>query len=103
VDVIVVLVFFSLAMVIAGLVFFFSRLSDGDFDHGERLSLLPLADDAGKEPDDGTKEVDPGDKYDKLDRSSFSEVGTMNAPPPPEARSAHAMSDSAKAPDRRTE
>ncbi len=46
-DIIIVLVFISLTLVIAGLVFFFSRLVDGDFEHGERLSLLPLADDDG--------------------------------------------------------
>ena len=46
-DIIIVLVFISLTLVLAGLVFFFSRLVDGDFEHGERLSLLPLADDDG--------------------------------------------------------
>ena len=46
-DVIIALVFFSLTLVIAGLIFFFSRLCEGDFEHGERLSLLPLADDDG--------------------------------------------------------
>ena len=39
-DVIIALVFISLTLVIAGLVFFFSRLVEGDFEHGERLSLL---------------------------------------------------------------
>jgi len=47
VDIIIALVFISLTLVISGLVFFFSRLVDGDFEHGERLSLLPLADDDG--------------------------------------------------------
>ncbi len=46
-DIIIALVFISLTLVIAGLVFFFSRLVEGDFEHGERLSLLPLADDDG--------------------------------------------------------
>ncbi|MFO7609126.1 MAG: hypothetical protein R6X35_07990 [Candidatus Krumholzibacteriia bacterium] len=46
-DVIIALVFISLTLVIAGLVFFFSRLVEGDFEHGERLSLLPLEDDDG--------------------------------------------------------
>ncbi len=46
-DIIIALVFISLTLVIGGLVFFFSRLVDGDFEHGERLSLLPLADDDG--------------------------------------------------------
>ncbi|MGD9546893.1 MAG: hypothetical protein AB7V45_04995 [Candidatus Krumholzibacteriia bacterium] len=46
-DIIIALVFVSVTLVIAGLVFFFSRLFEGDFEHGERLSLLPLADDEG--------------------------------------------------------
>jgi len=46
-DIIIALVFISLTLVIGGLVFFFSRLVEGDFEHGERLSLLPLADDDG--------------------------------------------------------
>ena len=33
-DVIIALVFISLTLVIAGLVFFFSRLVEGDFEHG---------------------------------------------------------------------
>ncbi len=65
-NVIVVMVFFSLALVIAGLIFFFNRLRDGDFDHGERLSILPLADDDGAT--NGTKQVDPRNGDDKLDR-----------------------------------
>ncbi|MCP4547491.1 MAG: cbb3-type cytochrome oxidase assembly protein CcoS [bacterium] len=44
-DVIIVLVLISLVLVALGLLFFFSRLYSGDFEHGERLSLLPLADD----------------------------------------------------------
>jgi nitrogen fixation-related uncharacterized protein len=45
VDVIIALVFISIVLVIGGLVFFFSRMSQGDFEHGDRLSLLPLDDD----------------------------------------------------------
>jgi len=45
VDVVILLVFVSLVLVIGALIFFFTRLREGDFDHGERLSLLPLADD----------------------------------------------------------
>jgi hypothetical protein len=52
VDVIIALVFISLTLVAAGLVFFFTRLFEGDFEHGDRLSLLPLED------DDGMKDVD---------------------------------------------
>ena len=59
-DIIIALVFISLTLVIAGLVFFFSRLVEGDFEHGERLSLLPLEDDDGM----------GDDKSDKLDSNS---------------------------------
>jgi cbb3-type cytochrome oxidase maturation protein len=66
-EVIIILVFFSLALVIAGLVFFFNRLQQGDFDHGERLSILPLADDETPMQDNRMKEVDPANGNDKLD------------------------------------
>jgi len=62
-DIIIALVFISLTLVIAGLVFFFSRLVEGDFEHGERLSLLPLEDDDGM----------GDDKSDKLECNSRSE------------------------------
>jgi len=45
VDVVIMLVIISLALVIFALLFFASRLKGGDFDHGDRLSLLPLRDD----------------------------------------------------------
>ena len=45
-DVVILLVFISLVLVAAGLIFFVSRLREGDFDHGERLALSPLADDS---------------------------------------------------------
>ncbi len=66
-DIIIVLVFISLTLVIAGLVFFFSRLFDGDFEHGDRLSLLPLED------DDGMNQVDPEKPDDKLDKIGFND------------------------------
>ncbi len=61
-DIIIALVFISLTLVIGGLVFFFSRLVDGDFEHGERLSLLPLADDDGMphEGQDNSQDDNPG-------------------------------------------
>ena len=64
-DIIIVLVFISLTLVVAGLVFFFSRLFEGDFEHGDRLSLLPLED------DDGMNQVDPEKPDDKLDKLGF--------------------------------
>ncbi len=47
-DVVIVLVFISLILVAAALAFFMTRLRGGDFDHGDRLSLLPLLDDDGR-------------------------------------------------------
>ena len=44
-DVLIVTVFASLILVVAGLVLFASRLRQGDFEHGDRLSLLPLEED----------------------------------------------------------
>jgi hypothetical protein len=63
-DVIIALVFISLTLVAAGLVFFFTRLFEGDFEHGERLSLLPLED------DDGMKDLDSENNDDKIVRKS---------------------------------
>ena len=60
-DIIIALVFISLTLVAAGLVFFFSRLFEGDFEHGERLSLLPLEDDTGETETDVTNEDDKQD------------------------------------------
>jgi len=48
-DVVLILVFISLVLVAIAVAFFVSRLRGGDFDHGARLSLLPLEDDAGPE------------------------------------------------------
>ena len=69
-DVIIALVFISLTLVIGGLVFFFSRLVEGDFEHGERLSLLPLED------DDGTK------RDDKSDTKGSNADGSSGGPAP---------------------
>jgi len=44
-DVLIVTVFASLILVVAGLVLFAHRLRQGDFEHGDRLSLLPLEED----------------------------------------------------------
>lgn len=43
-DVLIITVFASLMLVVAGLVLFVHRLKAGDFEHGDRLSLLPLDD-----------------------------------------------------------
>ena len=68
-DVIIALVFISLTLVIGGLVFFFSRLFEGDFEHGERLSLLPLED------DDGMNQLDSSKGDDKLDKICLNQPG----------------------------
>ena len=60
-DIIIALVFISLTLVAAGLVFFFSRLFEGDFEHGDRLSLLPLQDDTGETKNGATKGDDKAD------------------------------------------
>ncbi len=44
-NVLIITVFVSLILVAAGLIFFVSRLRGGDFEHGDRLSLLPLDED----------------------------------------------------------
>jgi len=55
VDVLTATIFVSLLLVIGGLLLFVTRLRSGDFEHGDRLSLLPLDD------DDGTGENDTKD------------------------------------------
>ncbi len=63
-DVLVVTLFVSLMLVIAGLVLFILRMRAGDFEHGDRLSLLPLED------DDGMKDVDLESNDDKFVQKS---------------------------------
>ncbi len=46
-EILMVTAFVSLVLVVAGIVLFVSRTRAGDFEHGDRLSLLPLADDDG--------------------------------------------------------
>jgi cbb3-type cytochrome oxidase maturation protein len=62
VDVVILLVFISLTLVGAGLLFFVYRLREGDFEHGDRLALTPLADDetdASEQPEDAGSEKTP--------------------------------------------
>jgi len=59
VDVLMITVFVSLLLVVGGLVLFFVRLHAGDFDHGDRLSLLPLADDPQGDPEPEVKPQEP--------------------------------------------
>jgi hypothetical protein len=56
VDVVIILVFVSLLLVTAAVAMFIMRVQGGDFEHGERLSLLPLDDDdppLHRAPEDG--------------------------------------------------
>lgn len=46
-DVLIVTVFISLVLVAAAVLFLFLRAREGDFEHGDRLSLLPLDGDDG--------------------------------------------------------
>ena len=50
-DVLIVTVFVSLLLAAGGVALFLFRMRAGDFDHGDRLSLLPLGED---ETDAGT-------------------------------------------------
>jgi hypothetical protein len=58
-DVLIVTVFVSLVLVVGGLILFVSRLRGGDFDHGDRLSLLPLAEDERPAGNANTVEKEP--------------------------------------------
>ena len=75
-NIIIALVFISLTLVAGGLVFFFSRLLEGDFEHGDRLSLLPL------DADDGTKPADPEIPNDNLDHMELNGTRTESDRPP---------------------
>ena len=54
-NVLVITVFVSLMLAVAGVLLFVFRVRDGDFEHGDRLSLLPLGDDTGAD----SSEEDP--------------------------------------------
>jgi hypothetical protein len=51
-DVLKITVFISLLLAVAGLVLFVSRVKQGDLEHGDRLSLLPLEEDEQSDNDD---------------------------------------------------
>ncbi|MCP4145203.1 MAG: cytochrome oxidase [bacterium] len=51
-DVLKVTVFVSLLLAICGLVLFVSRVKQGDLEHSDRLSLLPLEEDEQTDSDD---------------------------------------------------
>jgi len=59
VDVLIVLVFISLILVVGGLIFLFRTLKEGDSEHADRLSLLPLAKDDLAEGDNLNSQSTP--------------------------------------------
>lgn len=70
-DVLTVTIFVSLLLVAAGVVLFVWRLRSGDFEHGDRLSLLPLNDDdrvVGAEDAAGADDTDDDDSYNSQPR-----------------------------------
>lgn len=58
-EVIIVLVFTSMVLVAGALLFLFARIRGGDFEHGDRLSLLPL--EADEVPPAGGREGEDAD------------------------------------------
>jgi hypothetical protein len=67
-DVILITAFVSLLLVVAGIVLFVSRVRGGDFEHGDRLSLLPLADDDLADEENGTMSSATVDSVDNTRR-----------------------------------
>ena len=61
-NILIITVFASLMLVVGGLVLFVSRIRAGDFDHGDRLSLLPLEDDLPEEQEEASADVPAGDE-----------------------------------------
>ena len=53
-DVLILTLFVSLVLVAAAVLFLALRIRGGDFDHGDRLSLLPLEDDDAAVPETPT-------------------------------------------------
>ena len=47
-DVLILLVFVSLVLVVGAVLLLVTGLKEGDYEHGDRLSLLPLEEDAAK-------------------------------------------------------
>ncbi len=58
-EVVVILVFISVILVAIALIFFASRIRQGDFEHGDRLSLLPLESDGPGPPDVSDRPTEP--------------------------------------------
>ena len=87
-DVVVVLVFISLVLVFGALVFFASRLKDGDFDHGDRLALLPLQDDEGFDDKRLDDKILDDENIDNNGGAGYTDPGDAAATGPDPRRSA---------------
>jgi len=61
-NILIITVFASLMLVVGGLVLFVSRIRAGDFDHGDRLSLLPLEEDLPAQQEEASADVPADDK-----------------------------------------
>lgn len=57
-DVLILTVFVSLVLAAGALLLLIKGVKEGDFEHGDRLSLLPLEEDLV--PDDGDQPTPPG-------------------------------------------
>ena len=79
-DVVILLVFISLVLVGGGLLLFVNRLREGDFDHGERLALAPLADDeiADSEIEEDSQEPPNGGTSERSHVSKGLEGGSQH-------------------------
>ena len=84
-DVVILLVFISLGLVAASLLFFYHRLKEGDFDHAERLALAPLDDESELPAHDAT--ADPAGASDS--QTDNPRWGTQS-PHEPQGGSSHA-------------
>lgn len=59
-DVLILTLFASLILAIGGVLFVAKRIREGDLEHGDRLSLLPLAEDEYPETEtEGETESEP--------------------------------------------
>jgi hypothetical protein len=59
-DVLILLLFVSLVLVGGGILLFIKGVVAGDFEHGDRLSLLPLEEDDPDGFDGGSRVAAPG-------------------------------------------
>lgn len=58
-DVLIILLFISLVFVTGAVLLFLRGVTSGDFEHGDRVSLLPLESDSQVRPREGGKAAVP--------------------------------------------